>query len=74
MTDTPKTPKLTPDGKATQERQDTDETQRSSVGEVQDPQLPGDADENRPFANTDEAVPDKDGLVRDGDNRAQPLI
>lgn len=70
--DDPKKPNLTPDG-AREQRRDTDETDRSTVGEVQDPELPGDKDTDRGYANTDEAAPDADGLVRRKDDES-PLV
>lgn len=67
--DTP--PRLTPDGPATRQRRDTDETERSDIGRTDDPELPGDGAKPG-YSNTDEVAPDSDGLVR-GDDRA-PLI
>ena len=74
MSTVPNTPpKLTPDGKPFRQRRDTDETDRSTVDEAQDPEIPGDAD--RPgYGTTDEPRPDADGLVRNGGNREPPLI
>lgn len=74
MSKVPNTPpKLTPDGKPFRQRRGTDETDRSIVDEAQDPEIPGDA--NRPgYGNTDEARPNADGLVRNGEDREPPLI
>lgn len=66
-------PKLTPDGKPARERKDTDETDRSTVGQVEDPSIPGDGAKPG-FGNTGEAKPDEDGLVRGGDERDAPII
>ncbi|MEQ1950781.1 hypothetical protein [Mesorhizobium sp. CN2-181] len=71
MTGYARPPRLTPDGKPQEERRTGDETGRSSVDEAQDPA--GDTDEGT-YANTDEAVPDEDGLVGRGDQRNPPLI
>ncbi|MFI0847665.1 hypothetical protein [Mesorhizobium sp. IMUNJ 23232] len=73
MTEYARPPRLTPDGKPQEERRTGDETDRSSVDEAQDPGIAGDAGEGT-YANTDEAVPDEDGLVRRGDQRDRPLI
>lgn len=74
MSEVPKEPpRLTPDGKPLRQRRDTDETDRSTVDEAEDPEIPGDGD--RPgYGTTDEARPDEDGLVRNGEDRDPPLI
>ena len=66
------TPKMPPDGKPVPERKDTDETNRSTVGETHDPAIPGDG-EKPGYGNSGEAHPDADGLVREGERDA-PLI
>lgn len=72
MTHEPRKPVVTPDGKPVRPRRDTDQSERSDVGQVEDPGIAGDA--GRPgYGNTDEAKPDEDGLVRGGD-RERPLI
>ncbi|MDQ6435907.1 hypothetical protein RB623_17770 [Mesorhizobium sp. LHD-90] len=73
MTATPTPPRLTPDGKPRRPRRTGDETGRSTVDSGQDPNIAGDAGEGG-YANTDEARPDDDGLVRRGDQRDPPLI
>lgn len=67
------TPRLTPDGKPTRERRDTDRADRSDIDKGDDPAIPGDAAKPA-YGNTGEAKPDKDGLVREGDQREPPLI
>jgi hypothetical protein len=66
-------PRLTPDGKPQEPRRTGDETDRSTVDGGEDPKLTGDARKGA-YANTDEASPSDDGLVRRGGDRDAPLI
>jgi hypothetical protein len=73
MTMATEPPRLTPDGKPQEPRRTGDETERSDEDLVEDPELTGDLGEGG-YANTDEARPDDDGLVREGDQRDHPLV
>ena len=73
MTTFAQPPRLTPDGKPQEPRRTGDETEHSDEGLVEDPGITGDAG-NGGYANTDEARPDGDGLVREGDQRDHPLV
>ena len=69
----PTIPRLTPDGKPQRQRRTDDETDHSTVDDGQDPRLTRDVNDGG-YANTDEAKPNDDGLVRRGDNRNAPLV
>lgn len=66
-------PRLTPDGQPQEPRRTGDETDRSDEGLVEDPEIAGDT-QGGGYANTDEALPDNDGLLREGDQRDHPLV
>jgi hypothetical protein len=66
-------PRLTPDGKPQQPRRTGEQSQRSTVDQAEDPEIAGDTEDGG-YANTDEARPDEDGLVRRGEDRDRPLI
>ncbi|MGE0503383.1 MAG: hypothetical protein AB7I79_21785 [Rhizobiaceae bacterium] len=77
MTTEPKTtrsraPDLTPDGRARRARGNGEPTRRGDVDEAHDPLISGDGGQ-KGYANTDEAAPDGDGLVRRSDEGDRPI-